>query len=86
MFYKTELKIYLDSFFNDLADTPPFHPAQRPRLGDHHLVPYLAGVALVMDGKLILPFDEFLIQAVLDKPFDLNGDRLVHFITHNRPD
>jgi hypothetical protein len=39
-----------------------------------------------MDGKFILPFDVFFIQAVFDKPFNLDGDRLVHFVTHYRPD
>lgn len=80
------MKIYSNSFFYNLADTPSLQPTQRSRLGDHHLVPDLAGVVLIMDGKLVLPLDEFFIQTVFDKPFDLNGDRLVHFITHYRPD
>ena len=39
-----------------------------------------------MHGKFVLPLDVLLIQAVLDKPFDHDGDRIVHFVAHHRPD
>lgn len=70
----------LPCLLQDLQHPPPFILAQRTRLDDENLIPYLTAVLLIMGLVFLITLDVFMKYSMLHESLRPHHDRFVHFI------